>query len=55
MSPRTGRPRAGLTPNINIRLDRDAYQEARVAAVIARKTLGQWLAEAIREKVEREL
>ena len=54
MSPRTGRPRTGRTPNISIRLDRDVYQQARIGAVVARQTIGQWLEEAIREKIERE-
>jgi len=54
MSPRTGRPRTGRTPNISIRLNPEAYHEARIAAVTARQTLGQWLEEAIREKIERE-
>ena len=54
MAPRTGRPRTGRTPNISIRLSGDAYHQARVAAVTDRKTVGQWLEEAIREKLERE-
>jgi len=54
MSPRTGRPRTGRTPNISIRINPDAYHVARIAAVTARQTLGQWLEEAIREKLERE-
>ena len=54
MSPRTGRPRTGRTPNISLRINPDAYQTARVEAVKARKTVGQWLEEAIREKIERE-
>ena len=37
-----------------IRIKESAYYEARVAAVTARKSLGQWLEEAIREKLERE-
>jgi len=53
MSPSTGR-RPGLTPNISIRLDRDVYQQARVASVISRKTIGKWLVEAIQEKIARE-
>ncbi len=32
----------------------DAYQAARVEAVKAKKTVGQWLEEAISEKIERE-
>lgn len=37
-----------------IRLNEDAYYEARVAAVMSRKSLGQWLEEAIQEKLDRE-
>ena len=54
MSPRTGRPRTGERPNLSIRMYRDAYHEARVAAVISGKTGGVWLEEAIREKIGRE-
>ncbi len=34
-----------------IRIKEDAYYEARVAAVTSRKSLGQWLEEAIQEKL----
>ena len=54
MSPRTGRPRTGRAPNISLRTNLDAYYSARIEAVTARKTLGQWIEEAIREKIERE-
>ena len=54
MSPRTGRPRTSRTPNIGIRINPDAYHAARIEAVTAKKTLGQWIEEAIREKIERE-
>ena len=54
MSPRTGRPRTGRTPNISLRINPDAYQVARVEAVKAKMTVGQWLEEAITEKQERE-
>ena len=55
MSPRTGRPRTtGTTANISIRINPDAYQAARIAAVTDKKTLGKWLEEAIREKLEKE-
>ena len=54
MSPRTGRPRTGRAPNISLRINSDAYYAARIEAVTARKTLGQWIEEAIREKIERE-
>ena len=51
---RTGRPRTGRKPNTSIRVDLDILHQARVAAVIQKKTLGQWLEEAIVEKIERE-
>ncbi len=54
MSPRAGRPKTGQIPNISIRLDRGAYRQARVAAVIADTTLGSWLEDAIREKLARD-
>ena len=54
MSPRTGRPRTGHTPNISLRINPDAYHAARIEAVTARKTVGQWIEEAINEKIERE-
>ncbi len=42
------------TPTTSIRIDPDSIYLARVAAVTARKPLGKWLAEAIREKIARE-
>ena len=54
MSPRTGRPRTGRAPNISLRINPDAYYAARIEAVTARKTLGQWIEDAICEKIERE-
>ena len=54
MSPRTGRPRTGQTPNISLRINPDAYHAARIEAVTARKTVGQWIEEAINEKIDRE-
>ncbi len=41
-------------PNVNIRMDPNAIHQARVAAVTQKKFLGQWLEEAIAEKIERE-
>jgi predicted HicB family RNase H-like nuclease len=41
-------------PNISIRINPEALHRARVAAVTDKKTLGQWLEEAIAEKVRRE-
>jgi len=49
-----GRPRTGRKPNTSIRVDLDILHQARVAAVIQKKTLGQWLEEAIVEKIKRE-
>lgn len=43
-----------IKPNTSIRIDPEALHQARVAAVTARKTLGQWLEEAIEEKIQRE-
>ncbi len=37
-----------------IRMNEDAYHQARVASVTAKKSLGQWLEEAISEKLHRE-
>ena len=41
-------------PTTSIRVDPSILHKARVAAVITKKTLGEWLEEAIVEKVERE-
>ena len=41
-------------PNKSIRINPDAYHEARVAAVTSKKTLGEWLEDAIREKLARD-
>lgn len=46
--------RSGIKPNTSIRIDPDVLHQARVAAVTARQTLGQWLERAILEKIERE-
>lgn len=54
MGQRTGRPRAGIKPNTSIRVDPEVLHKARVAAVTQKKTLGQWLEEAIIGKIERE-
>ena len=42
-------------PNISIRINPEILQQARVAAVFNRKTLGEWLEEAIIEKLRREI
>ncbi|MFC1924414.1 hypothetical protein ACFLXA_03505 [Chloroflexota bacterium] len=41
-------------PNVSIRIDPDVLHEAKVEAVKAKKTLGEWLEEAIKEKIGRE-
>jgi len=51
---KTGRPKTGRKPNTSIRVDLDILHQARIAAVTQKKTMGQWLEEAILEKVERE-
>ena len=37
-----------------IRIYEDAYHQARVAAVTSKKSLGQWLEEAISEKLAKD-
>ena len=54
MGQRTDRPRTGIKPNTSIRIDLDILHQARIAAVTRKMTLGQWLEEAIMEKIERE-
>jgi len=54
MGQRTGRPGTGIKPNTSIRVDLNILHQARVAAVTQKKTLGQWLEEAIVEKIDRE-
>jgi len=49
-----GRPKTGRTPNFSIRINPSALQQARDAAIMSKKTLGQWLEEAILEKTRRE-
>lgn len=39
---------------VALRINPEAMHLARIAAVSSEKTLGQWLEEAIREKIERE-
>jgi len=49
-----GRPRTGRKPNFSIRVDPAALKQARTDAIAQKKTLGQWLGEAIAEKIVRE-
>ena len=39
---------------VALRIDPDRWHQARVAAVIAKKTMGEWLEEAIEAKAGRE-
>ena len=39
---------------IAVRIDPEAWHKARIASVTAQKPVGDWLAEAINEKIERE-
>lgn len=41
-------------PNVSIRIDPEVLYQAKIEAVRAKKTLGQWLEEAIREKISEE-
>lgn len=43
-----------MKPTNSIRIDPEFRHRARVAAVTAKKTLGEWLEEAIGEKITRE-
>jgi len=41
-------------PNVSIRIDKETLHQAKIEAVKAKVTLGEWLEEAIREKIEKE-
>jgi len=41
----------GIRPNVSIRINPDVLHQAKVAAVMEKMTLGQWLEEAIQEKI----
>jgi len=41
-------------PTTSIRANPEVLHQARIAAVTQKKTLGQWLEEAIVEKIEKE-
>jgi predicted HicB family RNase H-like nuclease len=40
-------------PTTSVRVDPQVLHQARIAAVTSKKTLGQWLEEAIQEKIAR--
>ena len=54
MKKRTGRPPTGQQPRLSVRMDREALRLANERAKAQGKTVGRWLEEAIREKMERE-
>ena len=49
-----GRPATGNTPQLSIRMDREALAKAKERARSEGVTVGRWLEAAIREKLERE-
>ena len=51
---RRGRPTTGHQPRLSVRMDRAALDAANEQARTEGKTVGQWLEEAIREKLARE-
>jgi len=46
--------KANNWPNLSIRMSPDALKRAKVAAAAADCTIGQWLTEAIDDKIERQ-
>jgi len=53
MRPR-GRPATGQKPRLSVRMEVEALRLASERAKSQGKTVGQWLEEAIKEKLERE-
>ncbi len=51
---RIGRPATGHKPVVSIRMAPEALKRALRHAKGQKKSLGQWLEEAIQEKIERE-
>jgi predicted HicB family RNase H-like nuclease len=41
-------------PNVSIRIDKEILYQAKVAAVSNKMTLGDWLEEAVNEKIKRD-
>jgi len=41
-------------PNVSIRIDPDVLHQAKIEAVKAKVTLGEWLEQAIKERIKRE-
>ena len=51
---RMGRPPTGHQPRLSVRMEPEALRLANERAKAAGKTVGRWLEEAIREKIERD-
>jgi predicted HicB family RNase H-like nuclease len=49
-----GRPSTGNIPQLSIRMNREALSKAKERAKAEGTTVGRWLEEAIREKMERD-
>ena len=45
--------RSKSKPNVSIRIDPEVLHQAKIEAVKAKITLGEWLEEAIKEKIGR--
>ena len=41
-------------PIVSIRIDKETLHQAKIEAVKAKKTLGEWLEEAIEEKIDKD-
>ena len=54
MKKRMGRPPTGNKPRLSVRMEPEALRLANERAKAAGKTVGRWLEEAIREKIERD-
>ena len=54
MKKRMGRPPTGYKPRLSVRMEPEALKLAVERAKSERKTVGSWLEEAIREKLERD-
>jgi predicted HicB family RNase H-like nuclease len=42
-------------PNVSIRIDPEILHQAKIASATNKKTLGDWLEEAINEKIKRQV
>tara|TARA_Y100000310_G_C20169718_1_gene573075 strand:- start:283 stop:462 length:180 start_codon:yes stop_codon:yes gene_type:complete len=54
MKKRLGRPPTGNKPRLSVRMEPEALRLANERAKAEGKTVGRWLEEAIRQKIDRE-